>query len=63
MFAVFAGGRLVFSTRSLNPIECEAVVSAALQGCAGSVQVEPASRKDAAGATTRLNISDGKPII
>ena len=36
------GGRLVYSTCSINPIEDEAVVAAALEKCEGTVELIPA---------------------
>ncbi|XP_013415807.1 tRNA (cytosine(34)-C(5))-methyltransferase isoform X2 [Lingula anatina] len=39
------GGRLVYSTCSLNPVEDEAVISAMLQKCEGSVELVDASDK------------------
>ena len=39
------GGRLVYSTCSLNPIENEAVIGAAIRICKGSVEVVDCSQE------------------
>jgi len=54
------GGRLIYSTCSLNPIEDEAVVAAAMDKCAGAVELVnvelPGVKKDVYSVSERESV-------